>query len=464
MFRDDFVWGIGSSAYQIEGMDPNDGRGECIWDRLAEEQPEKVCGDKATVACDHMHKYPEDYKLMASLGIKNNRFSINWSRILPNGTGEINQKGIDMYRDMIKEMKANGIEPYITLYHWDLPQALEDKGGWVNPEIVDWFTEYAKVIAENFSDVCDKFFTINEPQCVIGLGYVCGDHAPGKCLSNKETFQAAHNLLKCHGSAVRALRKYSCRPVKVGFAPTCTIPMPVSNKEEDIEAARLRLFTMEDDTRNWAWNVPWFCDPVLLGKYPEQGVELFKEYLPEITEEDMKLISEPIDFVGFNIYNGYYMKSDGNGGYVGMPFPTGLSQTSVGWGVQEQCLYWGVKFLYERYKTPIFITENGMACCDWVSLDGKVHDPARIDFLDRYLSALNMAIEDGADVLGYFLWTFMDNYEWEKGYHGRFGICYTDFKTLERTPKDSAYWYKTIMESNGKLLTGNRENIDLFKY
>ena len=245
MFRDDFVWGVASSAYQVEGTDPVLKRGKCIWDTFSEADPFNTKGGNGLTACDHMHKYKEDFAMMRELGIKAYRFSINWCRILPNGTGEVSEEGVQFYRDLITCMKENGITPYLTLYHWDLPQALEDKGGWVNPEIVDWFGNYAKIVAERFSDLVEFFFTINEPQCVIGLGYVVGVHAPGKKLGYKETTQASVNLLKAHGTAVKALRKYAVRPIKIGYAPTCTIPIPATDDPRDIEAARKNVSRLQ---------------------------------------------------------------------------------------------------------------------------------------------------------------------------------------------------------------------------
>ena len=265
MFRDDFAWGVASSAYQTEGTDVNDGRGKCIWDAFSTEG-QGTKGQNAFVTCDHMHRYKEDFALMKELGIRAYRFSINWSRLIPEGTGEVNQKAVELYRDMIQEMLNNGIKPYLTLYHWELPQALEDKGGWINPDIVDAFGYYAKVVAENFTDLVEYIFTINEPQCFVGLGYVIGVHAPGKKLSKKETFLASVNALKAHGTAVINLRKYAKQPIKVGYAPTCTIALPATNSEADIEAAKKVFFSMSDTADNWAWNVAWFADPVMLGK------------------------------------------------------------------------------------------------------------------------------------------------------------------------------------------------------
>lgn len=455
MFREDFVWGVASSAYQIEGRDPEDGAGKMIWDTFTEEG-RIMDGTDAAVSCDHMHRYKEDYKLMRLLGVKAYRFSVSWSRIMPEGTGRVNVKAVALYRDMIAKMKENGITPYLTMYHWELPQALQDRGGWLNEEIIQWFGEYAKVVAENFSDICENFMTLNEPECFVGLGHLSGVHAPGKKMGYRETFQIAHNALRAHGQAVINLRKYAKQPIKIGYAPTCGMAYPASNKPEDIEAARKVLFSFYNPMDNWTWNVAWFNDPVFLGKYPQNGMEKFKEYLPKITKEDMELISQPIDFMGQNIYNGYMVRAGKDGEPEFVARPAGFPKTAAGWPVTPECLYWGVKFLYERYKMPLYITENGMSCHDIVSGDGQVHDPNRITFLDKYLSALQCASDDGADVRGYFLWTFLDNFEWDKGYTERFGIVYVDFATQKRIAKDSAYWYQMIMEGNGKMLSVNQ--------
>lgn len=456
MFRDDFVWGVASSAYQVEGRDPEDGCGKNIWDTFAEEG-RILDGKDAYTACDHMHRYKEDYKLMKLLGIKAYRFSMSWARILPEGTGKVNEKAIAMYRDMILSMKENGIEPYITMYHWEFPQALQDKGGWLNEDVIQWFGEYAKVVAENFSDICEYFITLNEPECFVGLGHLSGVHAPGLKLPYKDVFKIAHNALRAHGQAVINLRKYASRPIKVGYAPTCGMAYPATDSPEDIEAARKTLFGFHQPMDNWTWNVAWFNDPVFLGKYPEEGLKKFAEYLPEITDEDMELISQPLDFMGQNIYNGYMMRQgeDGEPEYVDRE--AGAAKTAAGWPVTPECFYYGVKFLYERYHLPLYITENGMSCHDDVSLDGCVHDPNRQNFLDLYISALQRANDDGADVRGYFLWTFLDNFEWDKGYTERFGIVYVDFKTQKRIVKDSAFWYQKIIESNGRELTVNKK-------
>ncbi len=332
MFRDDFVWGVASSAYQIEGRDPQDGAGKCIWDTFAEEG--RVYGHQnADVACDHIHRYKEDFAMMRLLGVKAYRFSLSWARLMPEGTGAVNEKAVALYRDY-----------------------------------------------------------------------------------------------------------------------------PYTDKPEDVEAAKSIYFGFDQPIENWTWNVAWFADPVFLGTYPAEGLEKYRAYLPEITEADLELIHQPIDFMGQNIYNGYYIRrgADGRPEYVDRP--AGFPKTAANWPVTPECLYWGTKFLYERYHMPLYITENGMSCHDIVSADGQVHDSNRIEFLDRYLSQLQKAGDEGADIRGYFLWTFLDNFEWDKGYNERFGIVYVDFATQKRTAKDSAYWYQRVIETNGGILSMNDTN------
>lgn len=456
MFREDFAWGVASSAYQIEGRDKEDGCGKNIWDTFTKES-RVYENQNAYVSCDEIHRYKEDFALMRLLGIRAYRFSLSWARILPEGTGRVNEKAIALYRDMILEMKKNGITPYITLYHWEFPQALQDKGGWLNEDVIGWFGEYAKVVAENFSDLCEYFFTLNEPQCFVGLGHLSGVHAPGKKMEIKETFQIAHNALRAHGQAVINLRKYAKQEIKIGYAPTCGVAYPATDSKEDIEAAKKVYFGFYNPIDNWTWNVAWFSDPVFLGSYPKEGLEKYKEYLPKITKEDMELIHQPIDFMGQNIYNGYPVRAGADGEPEFVSREPGFAKTAANWPVTPEAFYWGVRFLSERYHLPLYITENGMSCHDNVSRDGRVHDPNRIQFLDEYLSALCRANDDGADVRGYFLWTFLDNFEWDKGYNERFGIVYVDFATQKRIVKDSAYWYQKVIESNGKELGMNKQ-------
>lgn len=448
-FAKDFVWGAATSAYQIEGAAGEGGKGMHIWDVYTKEPGHIFEGHTGDVACDHYHRFREDVALMKEMGLMAYRFSIDWSRVLPEGYGRVNEEGVTFYQTLIDELLANDIEPYITLYHWELPYELHKRGGWMNPQIVEWFGAYAKLAAERFSDRVKHFFTLNEPQCFVGLGFLTGEHAPGIQAPLKDTFEMAHHALKAHGRAVQMLRQYGKQPLSIGYAPTGSMCYPETDRPEDVEAARQQLFAMQENDRNWTWNVAWWSDPVLLGHYPEEGMQTYEAYLPKITEEDMELISQPIDVYGQNIYNGRCIRMGKDGRPEEVKRCEGFSKTAIDWPVTPECLYWGPKFLYERYKKPIYITENGLSCHDVVSLDGKVHDPNRIDFLARYLHELKRAADE-IDLRGYFQWSLMDNFEWARGYSERFGLIYVDYQTQERIAKDSAHWYRNVIRNNGR--------------
>lgn len=447
-FREDFVWGAATSSYQIEGASSEDGKGMHIWDVFTKEPGKIYDGHTGDVACDHYHKFREDVAVMKEMGLKGYRFSIDWSRVLPEGTGRVNEKGIAFYSELVDTLLEAGIEPYITLYHWELPYELYKKGGWMNEDIVEWFGEYAALISRRFSDRVRHYFTLNEPQCFIGLGYLLGEQAPGLKAPVRDTFQMAHNVLKAHGRAVQKLREFARQPLVIGYAPTAGMSYPATDKPEDIQAARTHLFSL-GELDQWTWNVTWWSDPVLLGHYPEEGLRRYEAYLPKITDADMKLISEPIDMYGQNVYNGKCIRMGADGKPEVVVQKPGAPKTAMGWPVTPECLYWGPKFLYERYKKPIYITENGLSCHDWVSADGQVHDPARIDFLSKYLGELKHAASDGVDVRGYFQWSLMDNFEWICGYSERFGLVYVDYESQKRIWKDSAYWYQKVIMENG---------------
>ena len=457
MFDKNFVWGCASSAHQIEGGWNEGGRGPCIWDTFSHTPGKIYEGHTADTACDFYHRYEEDAAIMHQLGIQAYRFSLSWSRILPEGTGRVNPEGIAFYNRVIDALLKYGIEPYITLYHWDYPQALQNRGGWVNPESVEWFAEYAAVVSDAFSDRVKKFITLNEPQCFTGIAHLHEEHAPGYKLPQTDLFQMVHNVLKAHGAAVVALRKHAKQPIEVGYAPTCGMVYPRTETPENIEACRKYLFTCPDDLSNWTWNVPWFSDPIFLGKYPEDGLKKYAAYLPEITNEDMALISQPLDFMGENIYNGIMLEADENGEPRYVQREPGFPITGNDWPVTPECFRWGLKFLYERYKTPIYVTENGMCSRDVLSVDGKIHDPQRIDFLNRYILAMKKTMDEGADIRGYFQWTLTDNFEWNFGYRDKFGLVYVDFVTQRRYLKDSAFWYASIIRTQGACLRPETE-------
>ena len=447
-FRNDFVWGGASASYQIEGAAYEDGRGLSVWDMFCKE-PGRILNDASgDTACDHYHKYKDDVAIMKELGYRAYRFSIAWPRIIPEGTGTVNEKGLDFYKRLLDSLEEAGITPYATLFHWDYPYDLFRRGGWMNPDSSKWFAEYAGVVAKHFGSRIKNYFTINEPQVFIGLAYDDTFHAPGIHFPIWDTLLMAHNVLLGHGRAVQAIR--SLVPgAKIGWAPTCSAHYPDTDNPADREAARKAFF---DVIENTFWSVSLWSDPVFLGKYPEELLARHGKHMPKIASGDMEIISEKLDFLGQNIYNGAPVRSNGKGGYEFVNRKQGYAYTGAKWPVTPESLYWGPVFLWERYKTPIYITENGLSCHDVVSLDGKVHDPNRIDFLARYLRCLRKASEDGADVRGYFHWCVTDNFEWAKGYTDRFGMVYCDFETQERIIKDSGCWYRDVIKANGENL------------
>lgn len=448
-FPKDFIWGTATSAYQIEGAAFEDGKGLNIWDVFTRQQGKVSDGNDGSVACDHYHKYPEDIKIMKKLNLKAYRFSISWPRILPDGVGKINEKGLAFYSDLVDRLLKNGITPYITLYHWDLPYELFKQGGWLNPDIPNWFAEYAKIVAKALGDRVKHFITFNEPQCFIGYGYHGGSHPPGYRESNGAKLMAAHHVLLSHGKAVMAIKAQS-EGIGVGYAPCSNPAIPETKSPNDIDAARKAYFSplaYDDSLSN---TVTWWSDPIMLGEYPKESVSANEKDMPKIGPKDMKIISQPLDFYCQNIYNGYTVKADDSSGWKRIPRKAGSPITACYWPVSPECMYWGPHFLYERYKKPIYISENGLSCHDLVSPDGKVRDPNRIDFLTAYLKELKRACEDNIPIKGYFLWSLLDNFEWQSGYTERFGIVYVDFETRQRIIKESGYWYESCIRNNGE--------------
>lgn len=445
MFQKNLTWGVATAAYQIEGAVHEDDRGLSIWDIFSNDG-NCFNGHTGNIACDHYHHFEEDVKLMKELGIQAYRFSISWTRIIPKGIGDVNEKGIAFYNKLIDCLLLNGITPYITLFHWDYPYELEIRGNWSNPDSPKWFLEYAKVVFSSFGDRVKHFITFNEPQCFIGMGYASGVHAPGLKCSNRDLVLKAHHILLAHGLAVQAFREL-VPDGKIGYAPTCSVAIPMTNSCKDIEAAKKRYFDVQKE--GWTWCVSWWSDPILLGQYPEdtEGFKALGKYLPATYKEDLNIISEPIDFYCQNIYTGYLISADEQG-YKRHPNPIDTPITSSKAPVTPSCLYWGPHFLYERYHKPIIISENGMACHDVISFDEKIHDPNRIHYMQSYLLELQRAINDGIDITGYFYWSFMDNFEWKDGYSQRFGLVYVDYNNLKRIPKDSFYWYQNLITNN----------------
>ena len=438
-FRKDFMWGAATASFQIEGAWNEDGKSPSIWDEFCHRGGKIEDNSTGDIACDHYHRYKEDVKLMAELGLKAYRFSIAWTRILPDGTGKINEKGLEFYSNLVDELLKYNITPYVTLYHWDLPYCLQLKGGWTNPESPLWFEDYTKVIVKCFGERVKNYITFNEPSVFMGCGCSQGAHAPGYQLSTRDLLHMGHNIHLAHGRAVKVIRELTPF-AEVGITLASLPAIPVT--EKDAEAAYESHFSI---TREFFfWSDAYWADPIVLGHYPEKLLQETKDIFPSFTDEDMKLISQKIDFIGINIYQGHY-----TGDYTRKP---GTPHTEIGWDTFDSALEWGVKHFTKRYQIPIYITENGLSCHDWESLDGKVHDPNRIDFLHRYLRGLKTAAESGCDVRGYFQWSFMDNFEWAKGYNPRFGMVFCDYATQKRIPKDSAYWYKEVIEANGENL------------
>ena len=448
-FRDDFVWGGASASYQIEGAAWEDGKGPSVWDMFCKQEGRIVDGRNGDVACDHYHLYQKDVDLMREMGYNAYRFSIAWPRVIPDGIGAVNEKGLDFYDRLLDSLLEANITPYVTLYHWDMPYGLFRRGGWMNPDSPKWFAEYATLVANRLGDRMKHIMTFNEPQCFIGISYDSPDHAPGIHFPIWDTLLMAHNVLLGHGLAVQALRA-AIPDARIGWAPTCSAHYPNSDSPEDIEAARKAFLDVPDNRR--FWSVTLWNDPVFLGEYPAKLYQLHGEHMPTIKADDMKTISQPLDFLGINIYNGQAIKADGKGGFAMVQRKPGYAYTGSKWPVTPEALYWGPKFLAERYQKPLYITENGISCADVVSVDGKVHDPARIDFLHRYLLALRRAADDGVDLRGYFYWCVTDNFEWAKGFTERFGMAYCDFESQERILKDSAYWYRDTIQANGRNL------------
>lgn len=449
-FPPSFVWGAAAASYQIEGAATEDGKGLSVWDMLCRKPGAIWEGHTGNVACDHYHRYAEDVALMQQIGLQAYRFSISWPRVLPDGVGKVSPAGLGFYDRLVDNLLEAGVAPYATLFHWDFPYALYCRGGWLNRDSADWFADYARVVVEALGDRVRDWMTLNEIQVFVGMGHLDGEHAPGDKLGMPEVLRVGHHAMLAHGKAVQAIRAASPGPCRVGWAPT-TFPMiPVTESPEDIAAARMAMFSVAEEFA--IWSNTWWLDPVFFGRYPEDGLRLFGAAAPPVQPGDMETISQPLDFCGFNIYQGSGVQAGPQGNPIPVPRPVGYPKTSFNWPVTPEALYWGPRFMYERYGLPLFITENGLANADWVSLDGVVHDPQRIDFTRRYLLALERAIADGVDMRGYFHWSLMDNFEWANGYRERFGLIFVDYPTQRRVLKDSARWYAEVIASNGAKL------------
>ena len=445
-FPEGFVWGAASSAIQIEGSPRADGGGESVWDRFAA-QPGKIAGGETPeIACDAYARFEEDVELLARMGLGAYRFSTSWARVDPLGDGNWNEAGVDFYLRVVDACLKRGVEPYVTLHHWELPQALQDAGGWQNPETARAFARFAGMMAARLRGRVRRYFTLNEPQCILALGHQSGVHAPGLRLSQDEIFACWKQLMRAHGLAMRAIKEAD-EDAEVGIATTGRLCYPAT--AADVAAAARASFRQTDE--DWLFSHNLALDAVCFGRLePDAGTHL-AELASAVSPEEWAEMRCPPDFIGANIYNGSCVQDDGAGGERYLPRDVGFPRTALKWPVTERVMNDGVCQLYARYRLPIYISENGLSCNDKIYLDGQVHDLDRIDFLARYLFNLREAARH-VDLRGYFHWSLTDNFEWHSGYAERFGLIYIDYPTQKRILKDSARWYARIAATNGELL------------
>ncbi|TNY38011.1 GH1 family beta-glucosidase [Thermomonospora catenispora] len=445
-FPPGFLWGAATAAYQIEGATREDGRGPSIWDAFTRRPGAIAGGDTGEVACDHYHRWREDIALMASLGLGVYRFSVSWPRIQPDGTGPANPRGLDFYDRLVDGLLEAGITPYVTLYHWDLPQALEDAGGWTARDTAHRFAEYAGLVHDRLADRVDTWTTINEPWVASFLGYGAGVHAPGRTDADA-AFRAAHHLLLAHGLATRRLREAGAERISLtlNLAPVlCPAPTP---GEADLAAIDLVDALLNRQ----------FLDAALRGSYPEAVLERAQR-LGHVRDGDLATIAQPIDLLGVNYYNPTYVQASPGApenpafpGSAGVAFPSvDLPTTAMGWPIVPDGLTELLLRLHRDHPgTPLIVTENGAAFDDVVGPDGRVADPERIGYLEGHLRAAHAALAAGVDLRGYLVWSLLDNFEWAEGYAKRFGIVYVDYTDQRRLPKDSARWYAGVIARNG---------------
>jgi beta-glucosidase len=444
VFPGDFLWGTSTASYQVEGAAFEGGRGECIWDTFSRKPGAVYAGENGNVACDQYHRYKEDIAIMKELGFQSYRFSIAWPRIIPEGRGKVNPEGIDYYRKLCEELHKQGIHTCATLYHWDLPQPLEDAGGWPNRSITDAFEEYVKICYKELGDVVDMWITINEPFCVAYLGYLWGVHAPGE-RDRKKALAAAHHVNMAHGIAVREYRKTGLKaPIGITWNPNT--PRPATLSEADKKAADLsRAFSTEI-----------FMFPCLGKGYPKLLEGDVMNDIP-IKSGDLETIAQPVDFIGVNFYTESPAAADENAETKYTMKPAWNDTTFMNWpitpGGLERQLLWITeisKGVFGKPELPIYITESGCAYDDTVTPEGRVHDRKRIKYLQKHLAVCADVIKKGVPLKGYYVWSLLDNFEWAYGYTKRFGIIHIDFKTMKRTPKDSAYFLRDTIAGFGE--------------
>jgi beta-glucosidase len=445
-FPDTFLWGSATASYQVEGAVKEDGRGVTIWDTFSHTPGKTHNGDTGDVADDDYHRYKEDIGIMKELGLKTCRFSIAWSRIFPDGTGTPNPKGIDHYRKFVEALLAADIQPYCTLYHWDLPQALQDKGGWESKDTSKAFADYAGYTAGKLSDIIHNFMTMNEIRSFTELGYGNGEHAPGLQVGKKRLAQVNHNAVLGHGLSVQAIRAHAKAGTLVGLADNAEVTCPILATDEHIAAAH----------RAYVEQNAMYLNVIMTGKYTPAYLKMLGDDAPQTTPEEMKAIASPLDFVGLNVYQPTWVRADSSKetGYAVVPNPSSYPTMFSPWlSVGPEALYWSPKLAHDLYGIQtLYITENGASSADKPVTDANgeehIYDTDRTMFLRNYLTQLQRAVAEGVPVKGYFLWSLLDNYEWADGYEKRFGITYVDFKTQKRTPKLSSRFYKNVIATN----------------
>jgi beta-glucosidase len=444
IFPKDFIWGAATASYQVEGASREGGRSECIWDTFARKPGAVFCGENGDVACDQYNRYAEDAAIMSELGFGSYRFSIAWPRIISSETGKVNPEGIAYYRRLCEELRKRNISTCATLYHWDLPQILEDKGGWAERSVLDAFKEYVNVCYKELGDLIDKWITINEPYCIAYLGYLYGLHAPGHS-DEKKALAAVHHVNMAHGIAVSEYRKTGLK-APIGITLNPVTPRPATSSAADAKAAQLSA----------AFNSEVFLLPVLGKGYPSLVTEDLKLSFP-VKNGDMETIAQPIDFIGVNYYSEYPVAADESAPYKFLIKPFWQDTTDMGWpitpdGLERQLLWLAEvsKGAFGKEEMPIYITENGCACADVVTPNGRVHDKERVKYLQQHLAICANVIKKGVPLKGYYVWSLLDNFEWAYGYAKRFGVIHIDFKTLKRTPKDSAYFLRDTIAGYGE--------------
>lgn len=437
IFPSGFLLGAATAAYQIEGGARDDGRGESIWDRFSHTPGKVFEGHTGDVACDHYHLWRQDVELMSRLNLQAYRFSISWPRVLPQGRGQVNPAGLDFYDHLVDALLAKGIQPFITLYHWDLPQALQDIGGWPNRDLVGYFADYAVAVVKRLGDRVRHWITFNEPWVFAFLGYHMGIHAPG-LTDPKAAFQTAHHALVAHGRAADALRAYGSDDVQVGITLNLSSVHPATDSQADLDAAR-----RFDGHLN-----RWFLDPLYRGRYPEDILDLIGDLGPQVEEGDLDGLAERTDFLGINNYTRAVVADQPDNPPLNLEHkqPEEAQYTDMGWEIYPDGLYQVLKRVHKEYApATIYITENGAAFDDVPQADGRVVDRQRVEFLRSYLFAALRAVEEGVPLKGYFVWSLLDNFEWALGYSKRFGIVYVNYETQERTVKESGNWYSKMI-------------------